>query len=234
MKRFLLLFSLALYSFCAGAQKPERKIIIDGGRFYYFTVDEASQLATLVSGRPGLPLHQATRQALPLGRRTSAPLQPLAFDIGQESIIAVNWIRYPQQHPLFSLKTISLADSSKWKIKNEQELILNSCQQKDVTIFEPWKVIIGRSNVLEQTFFDLAKLQDGRLAVAICNKGELLLSLWDGTTWKTVGSTPVSFDHYFSLFTANGKIMLLAADGSVYLNDELAGTDFKLIKKMAI
>ena len=62
-----LLFSVFFLSQNAFAQlKIERKIIIQDGQFYFFTVDEETQLATLYSGS----VHQKLKVA-------KKPLQPV-------------------------------------------------------------------------------------------------------------------------------------------------------------
>ena len=62
-------------------QKIERKIIIKNNNFYYTTIDEEFQIATLHIGKTTDSLNAAKHYALPAGRNYDEPVNPFSWDV---------------------------------------------------------------------------------------------------------------------------------------------------------
>ena len=63
--RIILSLILSFVFSASQAQSLERKIIVQNGKFYYMSVDENIQLATLYAGSISQPLKLAKAFALP-------------------------------------------------------------------------------------------------------------------------------------------------------------------------
>ncbi len=203
------------------ADRIERKIIIQDSNYYFFTIDESTQLANLYTGKTSVPTSQALPVVLPIGRRLSQPFQPFCYDINGKNIIAINQIKHPLNSPLFSLKKIPVSYQN-MNAENARTLLLSSFKQKDVAIFTPWQFMTQQNNILENTLIDIAVDGDS-IYTAIHNHGQLIISLWDGKAWKAFPPATVNYSSYFSLFFAGKQLMLLDQIGQLLTFNRSSG-----------
>ncbi|MFA6151152.1 MAG: hypothetical protein WC716_07530 [Chitinophagaceae bacterium] len=215
-----LLFACLLQINPASAQlKIERKIIIEKEQYYFFTIDEETQLATLHTGPVFEKLNKAKKYKMPIGRELNDPFNPLCFDINNGQLIGINWILNSNNSRYEALKKIDLKD---WKKQHDEwtneQWAQVSFDQAMLAPNEPWKKMLEVNNILDNTFFDLIKNENP--VMAVCNQNQLWISRYNGTEWKISAAVPVNFKTYFSLIENNGKAFLVDNIGNVFYVDE--------------
>jgi outer membrane protein assembly factor BamB len=208
----------------------ERKIIIQNGQFYFFTIDEETQLATLFSGSIKQKLNKAQKRVFPVGREQNDPLNPLCFDINGDEFVGTNWMLNSNNSRYEAIKRINIKNWSKtrseWTIEDWAQVSFN---QPILAPNEPWEKMLKDNNVLENTFFDLIKTD--LTVMAVCNQGKLWISNFDGKAWKLRLETNHRFQHFFSLIDrSGGRIGLLDTEGNYFAINEKA-QELTLIQK---
>lgn len=218
----LIITSILLGTLNAGAQlRIERKIIIDKGQYYFFTVDDETQLATLYTGALDEKLIRAKKYPMPIGRELNDVFNPLSFDINDGKLVGINWILNSMNSRYEAIKKINIRDWLKphpeWTIEDWAQV---SFDQPLLVPNEPWERMIEENNVLENCFFDIMQIE--AKVMAICNQGKLRIWHSAGGRWvKKSTAIPVDFISYFSLASIkSGTICLVDAFGNVYkIND---------------
>lgn len=195
----------------------DRKIIIENGQFYFFTINEETQLATMYTGSVNEKLNKAKKYPMPIGRELNDQFNPLSFDINNGVFIGINWILNSMNSRYESIKKINLKD---WKKPHSEWTNEDWAQVSfDLPIAapnEPWDKMLEANNVLNNTFFDLIQT-DGKLIMALCNQDELRISEYYGEKWHHAPPIPVKFTHQFwTLQNAANQIGILDSDGNLY------------------
>lgn len=203
----------------------ERKIIIEKGQFYFFTIDEETQLATLHTGAVSDRLNRARRYPIPIGRERNDAFNPLCFDISNNTLIGINWILNSNNSRYEALKKIELRYWKKahpgWTNEDWAQV---SFDQPVLAPNVPWQKMIEANNVLDNCFFDLVQLESK--IMAICNQGQLRIWSFAGAQWTPLSKpVPVDFTSYFSLVSVTGAgLAVIDGAGSVFRLDKAAGT----------
>jgi hypothetical protein len=231
--RKTLLVLLAFFNciFYAQAQwRIERKIIIEDGQFYFFTVDDETQLATLYSGSVSQKLKGAKKRLFPIGREYTEPFNPLAFDINADAFVGVNWILNSMNGRYDAIKKISIKDWSKGRADwTNEDWGQASFDMPVAAPNDPWERMLEVNNTLENCFFDIIK--SNTLVMGVCNQGQLWIKEYKGNIWKNRAEIKVPFTQYFTLINRpNGKIGLLDANANYYQIDEQKN-ELSLIQK---
>lgn len=227
IKSFLcFLFSLFMLSHNLFAQpKIERKIIVEKEQYYFFTINEETQLATLYTGSINEKLIKAKKYQMPIGREFNDAFNPLCFDINNGQFIGVNWILNSMNSRYEALKKFTLKDWLKphpeWTVEDWAQV---SFDQPTFAPNEPWDRMLEENNVLENCYFDLTQIENK--VMAICNQGKLRIWYFAGGKWiEKSPAIPVDFTSYFSLAFGNGSsICLVDAMGNVYKMNEAQTT----------
>jgi hypothetical protein len=215
MKR---LFSISFFLFTAAlaaGQNIERKILIEGGKFYYTTIDEEFQVATLHTGKATEALKTAKHLALPAGRNYSDPVVPFAWDVSGASVFAVNFLMHPLNDRNEALKKIEISALREWTPELKPfDLIMQSVDANMMAYNDPYEFVRKRSSLLENFFYDGITKSDGSYCMVVSNNGEL--SVWNYTAegWKHGNIQPMRVGGYFSLFEYKKNTYLLLSDGS--------------------
>ena len=181
-----LLCSLFMLSQNVFAQhKIERKIIVEKGQYYFFTINEETQLATLYTGSINEKLIKARKYQMPIGREFNDAFNPLSFDINNGQFIGVNWILNRMNSRYEALKKFTLKDwlkpHSEWTNEDWAQV---SFDQPTFAPNEPWDRMLEENNVLENCYFDLIKTDVPTMA--ICNKGKLYFWEYRNDKWKNL------------------------------------------------
>ncbi len=228
----LLFFALLMQRETAVAQiKIERKIIIQNEKYYFFTIDEESQLATLHTGPVFEKLNKAKKYQMPIGRELSDPFNPLSFDINDNELTGINWILNSNNDRNEALKKIDIAEWKKPQAEWANERwAQTSFNMPTIAPNDPWLRMLEVNNILDNTFFDLVKNENP--VMAVCNQNQLWISRYNGTEWKTSAAIPVNFKTYFSIIENNGKAFIADNIGNIFIADE-AGRQL-IIKSKAI
>lgn len=228
----LLLIAVLISSYQTFAQlKIERKIIIEKERYYFFTIDEETQLATLHTGPVFEKLSKAKKYQMPIGRELSDPFNPLSFDINGHELTGINWILNSNNDRNEALKSFNITKWLEMKLTWPNETWAQwSFEQPTISLNIPWLRMLEVNNILDNTFFDLAKNENP--VMAVCNQNQLWISRFNGTDWKTSAAIQVNFKTYFSIIENNGKVFIADNIGNIFIADE-AGRQL-VIKSKAI
>lgn len=207
----------------------DRKIIIEQGQYYYCSIDNETQLATLHFGIAKQKLGQANHKLIPIGRAIEDPLNPLCFDIQHNEILGVNWILNSNNSRHDAIKLIKLKD---WKPKNTfstEKILSISFEQNTYANNEPWLKMLADTNVLYHCFFDLIQLKQ-RLVMAVCNQNKLRISFFENGVWSHHALINFEPQGYFSLVFNGTSLGIIDAQGNVYIYNEQSNT----LKNVAI
>ena len=212
----LFLFLLPVV-YSISAQEIERKIIIKGDHFYYTTIDEELQLATLHTGNIAEPLKKTNVSALPSGRNYNDPIIPFCWDLADKNMFSINFITNAMNSRGKALKFFPLSSLSEFgdrqKALNTLEM---SFEQNVLTYFEPYAFITDRSAILENFFFDGIALSDSSICIAMANRGELSIWKYENDKWEHSEIINLPIDNYFSLFTYKRNSYLILSSGQIY------------------
>lgn len=202
------------------AQSIERKIIVEKGQFSYLTVDPETQLAHLHCGSVRSKFAFADDRIVPTGRSSEEPINPLSFSLHGTELISINWILNAMNSRYEAIRN---TDLSFWqKVRPEwhtEEWAEASFAQPVLAPNLPWQRMLEDNNQLSNCFFDLNG-EGKQLIMAVCNQGTIRFSRWNGSNWIIKKAIPYTGKDYFTLLTANGKIILLSNDGSLLRYDE--------------
>lgn len=198
------------------AQSLERKIIIQNGKFYYITVDENIQLGTLYTGSVSDPLKLAKAYALPAGRGISAETNPLAWDVTNEHLLAINFLDHSLNDRNESIKKIPISALRQWgPAISVEEVMMESIDQHGYTLNEPYLFVKNRSKYLNHFYFD-AVLHQHDYWMVMTNNDEL--TIWRNNTGGWQHSEVLNFPitNYFSLFSVDENLYLITQEGGLY------------------
>ncbi len=213
-KTFFVSFFILVSSFVF-AQAIERKIIIQNGNYYFTTIDELTQLATLHTGKDTSKIKNAKKLAMPAGRNFDDPIIPFCWDVVDTSVYAISFLLHPLNDRNEAIKRMninSLKEPS--KTVTPMDLIVLSVDLNPYAYNDPYLFVTRRSNTIEGFFYDGISTSEG-YTVAISNNGELSIWNYNGTEWKHSEVMKFSVDGYFSLFEKNKKIYFLTTGGVV-------------------
>lgn len=215
-KTFFVSFFI-LVSSVVFAQSIERKIIIQNGNYYFTTIDELTQLATLHTGKYTDSLKASKKLAMPAGRNFDDPIIPFAWDIVDTNIYAISFLLHPLNDRNEAIKRLNISSLKEWnKSPTPIELINLSVDINPFAYNDPYLFVTRRSNILEGFFYDAIMTSDGVYTVAVSNNGELTGWNFNGMEWKHGEVIKFPVDGYFSLFENNKTTYLITNNGSLY------------------
>ncbi len=210
-------------------QNMERKIIIEDEQFHFITVDEDYQIATLYKGKLDEPLNDARAYALPVGRNTTAQLNPLAWELENNTVVAVSFLDHPLNDRNEAIKRFSLADVHQWSpAVTVGDMVQQSADNNMFVINQPYLFWKDRTKYFNHFYFDGVLVGDKYWHVTT-NNGELKIWYYSDDEWN--GSALLNFpvEGYFSLVEVKDKLALIDSKGLIYtvtINGlERAGTE---------
>lgn len=221
---FFIILSTALFS-----QTIERKIIVQNGNYYFTTIDDNIQLATLYTGIYSSEIKDAKKLALPFGRNYDDPINPFCWDVSGKKLFAVNFLVHSQNDRNEAIKRIELSSLKDWATTGtNMEMIMKGVEMNPYTYNDPYLFVTRRSNTLDKFFFDGAAENDSSYTMAISNNGELSVWNFNGKEWKHGEVQKFPVDGYFSLFVFNKKTYMIINSGVLY---EISTAGIKAINK---
>lgn len=234
MKKIYLGYLLLLIWQTSSSQSIERKIIVDNNIFYFCTIDNDLQLATLHQGKVSNSLSSSKHYALPAGRSFEEPVNPFSWDISSKLFYAVNFLNNPNNNKNESLRRISLSSIHKQDTsKTSYDMLDASLYQNNFATNAPYQFIRRKETTfINKFFFDGIILHDSVYAMAITNNNELTIWNYDGGAWKHGEIKTMNFDDYFTLFTFRKKLYMILNKGEVFEISIDSVTYVKTIKKM--
>lgn len=208
---FFIFFSVSLW-----AQSIERKIIIQNGNYFYTTIDENNQLATLHTGKYTDSLKASKKLAMPVGRNFDDPIIPFSWDVVDSNIYAISFLLHPLNDRNEAIKRINISSLKDWASSpTPMELINKSVDMNPFAYNDPYLFVTRRSNILEGFFYDAISTSSGAYTMAISNNGEISIWNYNGTEWKHGEVIKFPVDGYFSLFEKDKKTYLVLNSGVV-------------------
>ena len=149
IKKFSILSFVLLFiggSSLLTAQQVERKVIVENGQYYYVTIDEMHQIGTLYTGKYDQPLHQAKAFGLPAGRGISAQTNPLAWDLADTKMYAVNFLDHSLNDRNEAIKRFEISGLKEWGPNlRVEDLLMESAEKNMYVLNEPYLFIKSRS-----------------------------------------------------------------------------------------
>jgi len=217
MKPFLTLILLLLIGVNSSfSQNLERKLIVENGLFYYVSVDENMQIATLYKGSVNDKLAMATAYAVPAGRGISAQPNPLAWDVRNEEMMAVNFMDHSLNDRNEAIKRFKLSALRKWGPAVQlEEVVMESIDQHTFMLNEPYLFVKERSKFLNHFYFDGIMVGDSYWMVCT-NNGELTIWEYADASWKRSEVREFPVNGAFNLVGLDDKIYLWTLEGAVY------------------
>lgn len=225
MLKGLFTYCLLACVLCLKAQNMERKIIIEGGKYYYTTIHEEFQVGTLYSGNYDSPIKEGQKWALPAGRNYSEPVNPFCWDISGSFVYAISFLMHPLNDRNEAIKKIKKDQLKEWTTETKvQDLLMQSVEMNMMVYNDPYKYVTKKSKILEQFYFDGISMNDSTYCMAISNKGEL--SVWNcvNQKWSMKLSVNMNIKGYFSLFKLKNKMYLILSDCTTF---EISGDKLK-------
>lgn len=189
MKNWFCVFAVYLLSVSVSAQNIERKIIIEKGVFYYATIHEEFQVATLHAGsyKANEPLKKALKYALPAGRSYSDPIIPFVWDVSGVYCFAINWAQHPMIDRNEAWKLFPIKQLQGWTDKvTPQNMLLQSAEYSPMTTNVPYQFVMKKSNTMKNFFFDALMLNDSTYCMAIGNNDEFSYWVYNGRSWDHI------------------------------------------------
>lgn len=237
-KTFFVSFFIFLTSLLLG-QSIERKIIIQNGNYFFTTIDDNNQLATLHTGKDTTAIKNAKKLAMPVGRNYDDPIVPFAWDVVDTSVYAVSFLLHPLNDRNEAIKRLLISSLKTWnQSPTPMELINLSIDMNPYAYNDPYLFVTRRSNLIEGFFYDLVAPDNNSMTMAISNNGEL--SIWNYTdaAWKHNDYFAPKWEHgdvlkfpvdgYFSLFELNKKSYLITNSGILF---DVSTSGIKQLKK---
>lgn len=211
------------------AQSIERKIILQNGNYFFTTIDDNNQLATLHTGKDTAAIKNAKKLAMPVGRNYDDPIVPFAWDIVDTSVYAVSFLLHPLNDRNEAIKRLLISSLKTWgQSPTPMELINLSVDMNPYAYNDPYLFVTRRSNMIEGFFYDLVAPDNNSMTMVISNNGELSVWNYSGSVWKHGDVLKFPVDGYFSLFELNKKSYLLTNSGVLY---EISLSGIKQLKK---
>ncbi|CAN5516245.1 hypothetical protein BH10BAC1_BH10BAC1_17690 [soil metagenome] len=215
-KTFFVSFFI-LFSCCLFSQAMERKIIIQNGNYFFTTIDEDNQLATLNTGKDTSSLKKAKRLIMPVGRNFDDPIIPFSWDVAGENVYAISFLLHPLNDRNEAIKRMSISSFAEWSPPvKPMELINTGVEMNPFAYNDPYLFVTRRSNMLNGFFYDAVALNDTSYTMAISNNGELSIWNYNGKEWKHSEIQKFPVDGFFSLFTYKNTIYLATNVGGLY------------------
>ncbi|HYG51270.1 MAG TPA: hypothetical protein VD905_10225 [Flavobacteriales bacterium] len=215
--RFIAFIVLFVIAFTLHGQNIERKIIIENGHYFYTTIDEQHQIATMHTGDVSAPLKKERTLAMPSGRNYNDPVIPFSWDFHNGDVYAVNFLVNPLNDRMEALKRFSFNSLKEWeKSGSVQDMIALSTDYTPFAKFEPYNYVTKQSNILSNFFFDGIAINDSTYSMVISNKNEISWWTFNGRYWLQSNVWYVTALNYFSLFKWDHKTYMYAWDGTVY------------------
>ena len=207
---FFILFSSVVF-----AQSIERKIIIQNGNYFFTTIDENNQLATLHTGKYTDSIKAAKKLAMPVGRNFDDPIIPFSWDVVDTNIYAISFLLHPLNDRNEAIKRLNISSLKEWNASpTPMELINKSIDMNPFAYNDPYLFVTRRSNIVEGFFYDAISTSGG-YTMAISNNGELSFWNYNGTEWKHGEVIKFPIDGYFSLFEKDKKVYLILNSGAI-------------------
>ena len=227
-KTFFVSFFIFLTSLLLG-QSIERKIIIQNGNYFFTTIDDNNQLATLHTGKDTAAIRNAKKLAMPVGRNYDDPIVPFAWDIVDTSVYAVSFLLHPLNDRNEAIKRLLISSLKTWdQSPTPMELINLSIDMNPYAYNDPYLFVTRRSNLIEGFFYDLVAPDNNSMTMAISNNGELSIWNYTGAAWEHGEVVKFPVDGYFSLFELNKKSYLITNSGILF---EVSTSGTKQLKK---
>jgi hypothetical protein len=206
-----------MISLAGRSQEIERRIIIQGNRFYYTTVDQEFQIATLHTGSVDENLSAARHFAMPAGRSLAEPVNPLAWDLQDSMVYVVNFLVHAQNNKHEALKRFPLRSLQEWDSTiTVRDMLIKSVHLPSFAVNEPYRFMVTRSNVLNNFFFDGIALNDSVYVMVIHNNGDLYIWEFNGNEWKHSKMQHIAVTGHFNLFAFDQQLYLLLNSGQIY------------------
>ena len=234
MKKIFLGYLVLLIWQTSNSQSIERKIIVDNNIFYFCSIDNDLQLATLHQGKVSNSLNSSKHYALPAGRNFEEPVNPFSWDINDHFFYANNFLNNPNNDKKKSLRRFSLNSIHKQDTaKSSNDMLNASLYQNNFATNAPYQFIRRQATTfINNFFFDGIVLHDSVYAMAITNNNELTIWNYDGSTWKHGEIKTMAFEDYFTLFTFHKKLYMILNKGEVFEISIDSITYIKTIQKM--
>jgi hypothetical protein len=211
--RFWILNSLL---FCIGfafGQAPERKIIIENGTYHYVTINDNNQLATYYRGATTSPIKEGKRYVLPVGRNLTAHFNPLAWDLKDDSIVAVNFMDHVMNDRYEAIKKIGLFDLQEWNSTMVIGELIQACVDQPQYIFnQPYLSLKEKTDIFNHFYFDLALIGD-EVWMVMSNEGSFRIWKYADGEWKKSKIYKREWKAHFTLVKEGNKPMLLTETG---------------------
>jgi len=199
------------------AQEIERKIIIENGNYFFSTIDDNNQLATLNTGKVNEAIADSKKLAMPAGRNYDDPIVPFSWDIEDTSVFAISFLLHPLNDRNEAIKRLNISSLKEWSTAvTPINLIMQSVETNPFAYNDPYLFVTRRSNIISGFFYDAIVTSDKSYTMAISNGGELSVWKYNGTTWKHGDIFKFPVDGYFSLFEKDKKTYLILNSGLVY------------------
>ena len=199
------------------AKNVERKIIIVNDQFYFTSIDEEFQIATLHTGKISQPLDSAKLLALPLGRNYNFPIIPFSWDVCKDNFYGINFLVHPLNSKMEALKRLPLSSLQPWSDKiTVKDMILKSFNENRFTRNEPYQYVTTKSNTLDHFFYDGIAMNDSSYFMAISNNYEISIWNYNEKKWAHGVDQKFQSENYFSLFKFNKKLFLVTAEGKFF------------------
>ncbi|MBA3971905.1 MAG: hypothetical protein H0X46_07135, partial [Bacteroidetes bacterium] len=214
------------------SQNIERKIVIQNGNYFFTTIDDENQLATLWTGKDSSAIKTAKKLAIPAGRNYNDPINPFSWDVSGKNLYAVSFFMHPLNDRNEAIKRIDIASLKEWSEAVTQITMIN--QSIDMSPFaynDPYQCVIKRSNTLNNFFFDAIALSDSSFYMAIANNGELSIWNYNGKEWRQGDVQNFPLKGYFSLFAHKNKVYLATNAGGLY---EVSGKEIADTKNKSV
>ncbi|MCB0428607.1 MAG: hypothetical protein H6585_01435 [Flavobacteriales bacterium] len=219
----------ALIGFCligvhaVHAQPAERKVIIHDGHYYFITVDDETQLATLHTGRTADTLKNGDAFAIPAGRHLSDPATPLAWDVRKQQCYVYSDIDHPLNDRNEALKRFDLEQlPATSQAPPAGDRLLIGADFPPFADNEPYRNMVARSNQRENFHYDGITLNDSTYLFALANRGELIIWKYNGHVWEHGDWQAFPYPSFFSVFNNKENIYLMLASGEAFQLNEFA------------
>ena len=220
MKGRLAILFLILFSFNAVSGGIERRIIIEDGMYYYTTIHDETQLATLFTGSIEDSMSKAEGYQLPAGNNITDDFNPFAWDIAGGFIFAISFFDHPLNDRVESIKRITLDGLDQFNGKPAIEIIMHAVDNNMMVMNEPYLNTISRSNILQNFYFDCTVINDTSFYIAFSNNSQFQLWRYDGEEWHDYALIDHPILSYFSLIDLNDQLYLVTGSGQVILLNE--------------
>ena len=217
MRYILSILVAGVLALSINAQQIERKLIIQGGNYYFTTIDENLQIGTLHTGSVTSPLKDATHIALPAGRNYSGEHNPFSWDISDEHLYVINFLDHPLNDRNEAIKKILIEDLIEWNDSfTVMDMIMRSVEENMLTYNDPYLFTIRRSNILQGFYFDAILAKDEEYTMVITNNQEFMVWTYSDGSWDHGPVLEHPVDGFFSLITSGDNLYLFQQNGAIF------------------